>query len=97
MPARIVSSRGSSAGPVAELREDHRLLGAEVAEEGRGVDIGAIRDVVHGDGVETPFGKELQRNCRQAISRLEALSLPPTGGRGGIGVLGHVGLLPLWD
>jgi len=29
------------AGPVAGLREDHRLLGAEVAVEGRGVDIGA--------------------------------------------------------
>jgi hypothetical protein len=64
-----------------------------VAVEGRGVDIGAIRDVVHCDSVETPFGKELERDCRQAISRLEALSVTSTQRRADIGILGHRGLL----
>jgi hypothetical protein len=68
-----------------------------VAVEGRGVDIGAIRDVVHGDSVETPFGKELERDGRQAISRLEALSVTPTEDRAGICILGHYGLPPLGD
>jgi hypothetical protein len=53
------------AGPIAGLREDHRLLRTEVAEEGRRVDVGVIGDVVHGDGVEPALGEEVERRGRQ--------------------------------